>query len=431
MKLTAALTCSLILSMMTTGCLEDTLPLPDANNLTSPGFRGESCTQETGCTTGLACQGGFCQATCSEVSTCEMYPDTFCIAPVPTRMAERFCLRPGEFDCEQALDSDAFCAQVSPAQPRCVEKKCVEESTSVPNNNTPMPMCESDASCAMAGDYCDVSDMTCKPGCREEGCGDEARCVVATRQCEETCADDTSCAAGSEACLPTTDDPARSFCEAITSCAQSEQPNAWCQRSEGTLRTRCDADICVPITRAKLAIQIVDLSTGISCQEPRGNLSDSGSDIISVELFDEGGELLSFGKSEVYEVGSGSNDFISTAHLDGQMPDIDNSGCPVPDMGQSFRSDSVTSLGCNGYMIVSFPDMELERTLLLPGFTVAVSEYDEAVCPDTSGLSRGDDLYEVYLCEDLNDDGEIANSECDVLISDEPAGGYTFHSVPE
>ncbi len=215
-------------------------------------------------------------------------------------------------------------------------------------------------------------------------------------------------------------------------CSESAQPNAWCQRSEGTLRTRCEADTCAPITRPKLAIQIVDLSTGEACQEPRGNLSDSGSDIIAVELFDEAGEQLGFGKAEIYQQGSGANDFISTAHLDGQAPDIDNEGCPNPDAAQqTFRSDSVTSLGCNGFVIVTFPDENLAPTILLPGFTVAVSEYDEMTCPDTGGLSRGDDLYEVYLCEDLDDDGMIANAECDILISEEPSAGYTFHTIPE
>lgn len=403
-----------------TGCppLDDDVDLNNSSTFL-PGQRGESCSAEQTCAEGLACQGGFCQIPCASSDACALYTDTFCIAPLLNQQDERFCLKANDYTCNHALDADAFCASIDAAKPVCDEGLCVEAPVT-------QEQCTMDVECPF-GEYCNMEGMC--------GSGDafcDARFVYNhdDKLCVFSCESDEDCESTDEACLPQAAQSGPS-CQIIESCDQASSPDAWCQRQQGSLRYACTNQSCQMVERASTVIQILDLTTGNACSATREGLREPGADIVSLELFDADGVLIGHGRIEDVSFGAGDSDFISTAHLDGQEPAIDNGGCPLPnDAGTRFRQDAVLSLGCGGYAFFQFIDASLDPIELAPGMTIGVSEYGPLCDDPDSADEQGEDRYEVYLCEDLDDDGQITNAECDRQISELPLGGYNFYDIP-
>ena len=410
-----------------TGCPpldDDGVELNNASPLL-PGQRGESCSAEQTCAEGLACQGGFCQIPCASSEECAIYTGTFCIAPELSKMDERFCLKQNDYTCDHALDGDAFCASIDPEKPLCSENACVAMSSVDPDPNG----CVDDRDCA-AGSLCNTEEGVCQAGCRQDStCPDGAVCDMESMACVPSCTIDEDCESTDEACLPR-DTQGVSTCQTIASCDLASSPDAWCQRQQGSLRYACTDKACQMVERASTFIQVLDLSIGDACSATRQGLNEPGADLIALELFDADGMLIGHGRIEDVSFGEGDSDFISTAHLDGLEPEIDNGGCPLPDGAARFRQDAVLSLGCGGYAFFQFLDASLSPIELAPGMTIGVSEYGPLCDDPESADEQGEDRYEVYLCEDLDDDGEITNAECDRQISDLPRGGYNFYDVP-
>lgn len=417
------------LTLLSTACIPtETIEVtPPQNNIsTMLKFRGEICTQVDECREGLACQGGICQATCAAVEDCASYDDTYCIAPIISQPEKRFCLKINEYSCGNILPEHNYCSDMLGEGAECIDNECTT------NVDSFCDTIECDE-----GSFCDESARACLTNCIEDDeCPSHQYCATDINLCtdRQTCDVDADCDSLDDACVPSDDDADTRVCTTIASCQDAEIPDLWCQRNQGTLRTQCNAQgSCEDIIRPNTIIQIVDLSSSEACSASREGLGEPGADIIAVELFAQDGSLISHGKLETFVQGTGDNDFISGAHLNGQEPDIDNLGCPLPDETAMtrFRADSVLSLGCNGYATFSFPDQNLEAIPLLDEMTIGVSEY-APVCDDPqSEDAEGIDRYEVYLCEDLDDDGVIINAECDKQLSDLPSGGYSFWSIGE
>jgi hypothetical protein len=220
------------------------------------------------------------------------------------------------------------------------------------------------------------------------------------------CADTEACEAG--VCVPT--------CETDEDCAAGEV----CEEGQNTDKMVCKADTSTNggtngqpngdtngDTNGMMGpdyylAQIVDTSSGDdSCM-----VDDPGSDIMAIGLEDGTGTPLGWARPAWDEIVFEGNMFTGTDQLDGNAPDLQADQC-VDD----FNSDTVTALGCGGWMIVEFLDDTGTRIPLENGQEIRVYEYG-AQCSTGSTT----DTYSVSICEDTMGAGGGDDSSCTIQV---------------
>jgi hypothetical protein len=309
------------------------------------------------------------------------------------------------------------------------------------------------ASVAMTG--CPAPETTCETA---EDCADGEICNadgVCEVEGDTTCVEDADCTTEGERCLPTADDATVSECRAPANCSEAADPAAYCTAELGEDGT-CDTS--VPETPACTAadlgnerryVQILDSSPEGSCDSTTGSIddnSDAGSDIMYVQLLDDQGQVLGYGKGVDYVQGTnattdGNGDPVAIGYdqwetvFTGDAPDLDADQCPLENpagSGDEFRQDSVVSLGCTGYLVVEFADLaDITNILTLAeGQQVDVGEFGP-YCT-TAGGSEGSDTYDVYLCDTpVGADPATIDFDTDCLIElGTGAQGQTAFTVP-
>lgn len=301
-----------------------------------------------------------------------------------------------------------------------------------------------------------VGETTCETAedCAEgEICTEEGACEA---EADTSCADSSECTTEGELCLPTADDATVSECRAPANCSEAAEPDAFCTAELGEEGT-CDTSVSETPTCAvagptgdeRRYIQILDSSPEGSCDSTTGSIdnnSDAGSDIMYVQLLDDQGQVIGYGKGVDYVQGTnsttdGDGNTVEIGYdqwetvFTGDAPDLDADQCPLENpagSGDEFRVDSVVSLGCTGYLVVEFTDAADIANILLPaeGNQIDVGEFGP-YCTNAGG-SEGSDTYDVYLCETpVGADPSTINFDTDCLIElGTGAQGQTAFDVP-
>ena len=197
------------------------------------------CTTDGDCEQGQVCSNGWCiNVPCQSREDC-MPPDCVChngecAVPPPVCQGNQDCC--WGYLCSfgtcvpesPVCQSDDDCLALNPERPRCLEGECVPEcfididchiGEVCINGHCLSPSCTVE-SCPL-GQWCDLSDGQCKPGCDEDadctapdtcnlvthqcgqtdccsGCADGGWCDTLTCQCVDNCNSDADCPAGFE-----------------------------------------------------------------------------------------------------------------------------------------------------------------------------------------------------------------------------------------
>lgn len=278
------------------------------------------------------------------------------------------------------------------------------------------------------GQFCDATDSTCK-----DGCASSDDCTTAGEECLSDPADDTG---------------ASNVCRAPADCSEAADGAAYCVAELGLAEgetascdTSGDAPTCTEANPVQQRyVQILDVSTeGASCMSETNGQGDPGSDIMFARLLNASDEVVGFAKAVNFVDGSagdaeqsmnGYTDFATI--LAGTAPDLDDMSCPM-DNGGKFRTDTILTLGCGGFVVVEFLDMEGTWVPIEPGFKVEVGEYDSEC--NNSGNS-GADRYRVFGCEtradaqitDMSTDTDI-DAACTTDLSNDDSVGITISEI--
>ncbi len=158
--------------------------------------------------------------------------------------------------------------------------------------------------------------------------------------------------------------------------------------------------------------RILDTSSG----EQSCDVDDPGSDILAVALEDDTGTAIGWGAVVWDEIVFEGNLFTATDHLDGNAPDLNADRCP-----DDFNSDTVTSLGCEGSIVVEFLDADSQRIALdaSAGQQIRVYEYG-AQC--VTGAAT--DTYDIDLCSDTAAAASGDEGSCTIQLAVDGSAEY-------
>ena len=196
-----------------------------------------TCTIDEDCPEGQVCKGNKCvNESCTTRDDCAppacVCVDGECTTPPPVCQGNDDCCSgyrcnfgtcvPENVGCQ----SDDECVAIDPEYPRCVDGQCVQECINDIDCPLPGQVCVDNhcispdctvESCPQ-GQWCDVNDGQCKPGCDENSdCVSPETCNYTTHQCGQT-----DCCGG--AC-----DPATQYCDTLTcQCVDLCQSDADC-----------------------------------------------------------------------------------------------------------------------------------------------------------------------------------------------------------
>lgn len=148
--------------------------------------------------------------------------------------------------------------------------------------------------------------------------------------------------------------------------------------------TSCRGDFCLPDDKfVALHIQFSTESDG-TCDGDA-----PGPDLMWARL-DSADTLLGWARVIESEIDTDSNQFTSTAHLDGLPPD-DTGNCPT------LSASNVVSLGC-GWILLEFVDAQGRTLPISSGQVITIGEYG----PECGEPGREE--YEARLCTQRNPD---------------------------
>lgn len=264
-------------------------------------------------------------------------------------------------------------------------------------------------------------------------------CATDINQCVDTCVDDTDCSEGE--CLPrlnaTTDEKTCQYAEDPI----NNNPNVNNMMSgECTPETQlevCGEDgicgddgFCVDLSGGNTNsgtpndlywIMVEDTSVGDeACAQ-----TDPGSDILGLRLNAADGQLLAWGTAYQFELGQTDggkeNKYISTGRIDGTGQDLTETD-QCPDSELKFADIQPYSMGCGGWMLVTFETSD-GPVLLEQGQNLEVLEYGQ-VCGGSPV-----DSYQVYLCTDSAGADGGSNASCTEAIGNE-SEGYGSFTIP-
>lgn len=257
-------------------------------------------------------------------------------------------------------------------------------------------------------------------------------CDTETGFCVETCQSDSECPRG-EICdvRPNAPGTTDKVCQADPN-NNNNNNNNQCQDNEDcNAGEACVNGSCVPTTPQEEIyryIMIEDTSSGSnSCESRTANgLKDAGSDIFAVELLDSQGQVIGYGEAIDYKQGSGEVDTTDFGIFDGNPRNVDQRQCPAatPD-NSSFRVDSVVSLGCGGYLLLSFKGANGRPVNLANGMEIFVGEY-APICNKNGGSSTGSDRYTVNVCTDTESAANQDVRSCTRRLGMPIGGNGTF-----
>jgi hypothetical protein len=255
----------------------------------------------------------------------------------------------------------------------------------------------------------------------DEDCSAGYICDGAEGFCVQTCASDTECSSG-EICAPRASAPnGDKTCQADPNVNNGDcQDNEDCNSNEICINNAC----VVPNQPTDIYryIQILNTSSGSdSCDSKTSNgLFDAGSDIFMVTLLDSSGTAIGYAEAIDYEQGSGRVDTTDFGILDGNPPNVDNRDCPAAEGGTSFRTDSVVSLGCGGYLLLGFKGtnglVNIEN-----GMQIFVGEY-APICNQNGTNPTGSDTYVVSICTDTDAASNQNVSSCTKQVGGRSGG---------
>jgi Cys-rich repeat protein len=197
----------------------------------------QTCTIDEDCPQGQVCTSNKCvNESCTTRDDCAppacVCKESECTAPPPVCQGDADCCTtyrcnfgtcvPENVGCQ----SDDECKAIDPEFPRCVDGQCVQECNNDIDCPLPGQVCVNhhciSPDCTVAscdqGQWCDVNDGQCKPGCDENSdCVSPQTCNYTTHQCGQT-----DCCGG--ACNPQTQ-----YCDGLTcQCVDTCQTDADC-----------------------------------------------------------------------------------------------------------------------------------------------------------------------------------------------------------
>jgi len=197
----------------------------------------QTCTTDDDCPDGQVCKGNKCvNESCTTRDDCAppacICVDGECTAPPPVCQGDDDCCSgyrcnfgtcvPENVGCQ----SDDECKAIDPEYPRCVDGQCVQECINDIDCPLPGQVCVDNhcisPDCTVEscdpGQWCDVNDGQCKPGCDENSdCTPPDTCDYSSHQCGQT-----DCCGG--VC-----DPATQYCDSLTcQCVDMCQTDADC-----------------------------------------------------------------------------------------------------------------------------------------------------------------------------------------------------------
>jgi hypothetical protein len=246
----------------------------------------------------------------------------------------------------------------------------------------------------------------------DSDCGTDEACE--RQQCVPTCDDNTDCSAD-EVCEPGIDTelnicqprPLNSMTNGMTNGSTNGSTNSATNSAtnSGTNNTNPDA-LYVAMIR--------DQSTGMdSCGE---TVDDPGSDIFGAAVEDEMGNTLGWAVAVADDIVFEGNNYSGTTQLDGHPPSLNADQCP-----DDFSSDTVTSLGCGGWIGVTFWDADGQVIPLVAdsGQRIRVYEYG-AQCLMDSAI----DTYGLFLCTDTEAARAGDDSSCTIEFYSDITGEF-------
>lgn len=245
--------------------------------------------------------------------------------------------------------------------------------------------------------------------------------------CVQTCATSAECNAG-EICQPRASAPnGDKTCQADNTSTGECEENEECNSNE-----LCINNVCEPINEPQDVyryIQILDTSSGASsCESKSANgLFDAGSDIFSATLLNSDNEVIGYALATDYNAGTGRVDTADSGILDGNPRNLDARSCPAAEGGSGFRSDSVVSLGCGGYLLVGFQGNNGQLVNITNGMRIEVGEY-APTCNSSGGDSAGSDRYVINVCLDTDTAANLSATSCTRQLGS-AAGGNNIVTV--
>lgn len=270
---------------------------------------------------------------------------------------------------------------------------------SAPEKDKNTEDCRSDADCPNAESVCE--DKACLPGCSiDTDCeqnricearfsGPDGVCVVTAGGCSEDveCGSDEVC---EWSCVKSCGIGAG--CEAGSICtARPSREGGYCEREPAPNPNNGEP----PVKQISgYIVQILD--TTIDDCGP--DVPDPGSDIIYIHLATDMGVMLGYGNLVSEGILGENNAFNQGLNLDGRSQSFEGI-CP------EFNEDSVTSLGCGGYVAIEFHDLNGTPVAYESGMQIRVfehglqcdsgtnnDEYDIRLCSDTNAVKNDDDM---------------------------------------
>lgn len=258
----------------------------------------QTCVTDDDCPDGQVCKGNKCvNESCTTRDDCAppacVCKNEECTAPPPVCQGDADCCSgyrcnfgtcvPENVGCQ----SDDECEAIDPEYPRCVDGQCVQECINdidcpLPgqvcvNNHCISPDCTVD-SCD-PGQWCDVNDGQCKPGCDENSdCVSPQTCNYTTHQCGQT-----DCCGG--IC-----DPQTHYCDSLTcQCVESCQTDAdcptnftcnagrcWCTDLACPAGTSCNQQTGECVQDTVQCTTDADCPAGWTCNQGTGQCESSG-----------------------------------------------------------------------------------------------------------------------------------------------------------
>ena len=327
---------------------------------------GDGCGSDGQCETGLVCEAGTCQVSCRDAAA----PDEV---------------------CEARLNQPAICQAG-----RCVAQQV-------------------QTGCAF-DDECPTDEV----------CSAEGACVVA-------CFQDVECV-GEARCLVREGGAPGRVCrlpDGADTCASYVDGSAFCSQQLGVPieEALCEAGVCEALAPTTI-LMVRDVSTSELACNPTDPPYSPGSDIAYLALANAQDELIGWARAvAVARDESQTNVYTSTDHLDGLPLSIDQDGCPEPDgLGESFRADSVVSLGCGGWLAVEFVDDAGRIIALESGMRVEVGEFN-GVCDGEPGFGDEDQLV-VSLCPGAASGQDDLSTLCSETITAASVSGFQYIELP-
>lgn len=238
-------------------------------------FTGIECTADDDCSQGEVCQGGRCvSAPCQTREDCST-PDCICnggicSVPPPVCQNDEDCCAGYRCNFGTCIPDATMCVSDSdctdPEYPRCINGTCTRECFNDIDCPLPGQACVDnqciEPGCAVdlcpQGQWCDVSDGQCKPGCDEDSdCVSPDTCNLLTHQCGQT-----DCCGG--LC-----DPLHQYCDSLTcQCVGQCQNDGDCPTGfecNADARCWCTASACPAGTTCNLQNGSCD-PDAIQCQ---------------------------------------------------------------------------------------------------------------------------------------------------------------------